>query len=943
MNTYQRQLLYLVLSLLFAIGVYAQPGIAWQDLEDNGVSGWTSGKNFFNDPFDGNTIFYYSNEDVASELSLFVQKRNPVNGQIIWDNTFGGPGADFSVFHNTGLQADLYETIFMLQTQDGHYLFVGITDSSGGDVSGYHPGRRYYENGLGGMTLLRTQDIWVIKIDALTGDIIWSRCLGGPGDERPVGIIECSNGNFAVVGVTDSLGGDIDKHEGDWDFFITYLNPTNGNILWAKALGGFGDDYAYAVLETGDQQLLVYGSSDSSGGDITGHHGEADLVLLKLDTADGSIIWQSCYGGPGNEEIPIGILEKWGAFVPNKYFFKQTDDNFILVSTTDSSGGDVSGYHLGYYEVIIDLFGGLFDTLRTQDIWAIKIDYSNGDTIWTKTIGGPGNEFFHTALLNYNEDITILTTTDSSGGDVFGHHGKEDIFVARLDGMSGNLKWAKPLGGSLDDEGFVLHQESNHDIVIAGRTFSPDGDVSNYHFTPGEDEGHPWGGDFWLIKMDSSGNLVWNKALGGDRTEEFFHFEAICNGSYLLSGDSYTADGSGDVTLHSPCEGAITTCENLWTVKVDSNGDVLWDRLFSSSDHDENFYGHLTQKGYLLIGYARNAGIAGDKNISGTGSWLLKIALQPAFDADSIVCAGDTVQFIDASGEGQAWIWDFGDGTSISTLQNPKHIYTYSDTFIVTLIVMQECDWDTIQHSIVVYPDELDLGADTTICPGDTLILDAGVGLAYRWEKEDTFLQDTSRLLIVIGEGKYQVEVNNTACFLYDSIEVEMYPFNGYAYGDTIINEGESTVIFAVGGNNYLWSPEAGLSCLNCSSPVATPENTTLYYVYITDSNGCDIYDSVLINISFDAYIQLPLAFSPNGDGKNDVFQLIHHRIKSVTTYTITNRWGQIVFTSNNIDDSWDGTYEGKDQDNGQYIVDYEVITEKDEVIKLQSLLTLIR
>ena len=117
----------------------------------------------------------------------------------------------------------------------------------------------------------------------------------------------------------------------------------------------------------------------------------------------------------------------------------------------------------------------------------------------------------------------------------------------------------------------------------------------------------------------------------------------------------------------------------------------------------------------------------------------------------------------------------------------------------------------------------------------------------------------------------------------------------------------------------YAWFPPYGLSCADCANPVATPGKTTTYSLVVTDGNGCMATDSVTVTID-PCDIFFPNAFTPNGDGKNDVIKVIGHldyfRNFSMSMY---NRWGQRVFYTEDIYAGWDGTYKGAQADLGTY------------------------
>jgi gliding motility-associated-like protein len=136
------------------------------------------------------------------------------------------------------------------------------------------------------------------------------------------------------------------------------------------------------------------------------------------------------------------------------------------------------------------------------------------------------------------------------------------------------------------------------------------------------------------------------------------------------------------------------------------------------------------------------------------------------------------------------------------------------------------------------------------------------------------------------------------------------------------LTEGQTVQLTPIIGTpavtNIAWTPDLGLSCADCEEPDATPPATTLYYVTVTDINGCKVTDSLLISI-LPGDLLIPTAFSPNGDGANDIFRSLN---KNLSKYNLQvwNRWGEKIFETTDIREGWDGVYEGMAQEMGVYV-----------------------
>jgi gliding motility-associated-like protein len=150
-------------------------------------------------------------------------------------------------------------------------------------------------------------------------------------------------------------------------------------------------------------------------------------------------------------------------------------------------------------------------------------------------------------------------------------------------------------------------------------------------------------------------------------------------------------------------------------------------------------------------------------------------------------------------------------------------------------------------------------------------------------------------------------------------VSVKSLPVINITNRDTVIKYGKSVVLNVFGGTQYYWTPLAGLSNANNVSPTASPLVTTTYRVVGVGTNGCRGEDSVRITLDYKAPISVPNAFSPNGDGRNDIFRLLGVSFQTLTEFRVFNRWGQEVFSTQDINGGWDGTFNGKPAEMGTY------------------------
>ena len=150
-----------------------------------------------------------------------------------------------------------------------------------------------------------------------------------------------------------------------------------------------------------------------------------------------------------------------------------------------------------------------------------------------------------------------------------------------------------------------------------------------------------------------------------------------------------------------------------------------------------------------------------------------------------------------------------------------------------------------------------------------------------------------------------------------------LYPAATVTAGyETSVDFGNSTVLHAFGIGTFLWSPDSSLSCDTCAYPVATPRTTTTYTVELTDMNGCKATDQV--TVFFRGTLFVPNTFTPNGDGVNDQFYALTSEVSELRLL-VFNRWGEQIFSTDELDGAWDGTFNGKGSPIDTYVwrVDY--------------------
>jgi hypothetical protein len=384
-------------------------------------------------------------------------------------------------------------------TDDGGYIMAGYSRSDDGDVSGHNGGT----------------DFWVVKLDG-SGSIEWEESYGGSFGEQANSIQPTDDGGYVVVGLSASSDGDVSENNGNLDYWVVKLDGS-GNIEWEENYGGSGEDEATSIQATDDGGYIVAGQSNSNDGDVSGNNGEWDYWVVKLDDS-GSIEWEGSYGGSDWDKATS---------------IQATDDGgYIVVGESNSSDGDV------------------FENNGLDDIWVIKLD-SSGNIEWEGNYGGSFDEIAHSIQTTGDGGYIMAGSSSSNDGDVSEKLGNSHYWIVKLD-SSGNIGWEESYGGSNGNVAESIQATDDGGYIVAGQSNSNDGDVS----------GNNGGFDYWVVKLDSSGNIEWEGSYGGSDWDRAYSIQATDMGDYIVAG--YSSSSDGDVSGNNGEQ-------DYWIVKLSGN------------------------------------------------------------------------------------------------------------------------------------------------------------------------------------------------------------------------------------------------------------------------------------------------------------------------------------------------------------------------------------
>ncbi|RLD73592.1 MAG: hypothetical protein DRI87_03520 [Bacteroidetes bacterium] len=217
----------------------------------------------------------------------------------------------------------------------------------------------------------------------------------------------------------------------------------------------------------------------------------------------------------------------------------------------------------------------------------------NMEIIWQHCFGGTNDEEAY-SIIKSNECYYIAGVTFSSDGDISYNHGGSDAWLITID-SSGSILWQKSYGGSNGEIWEKIIPVSGNNFYLIGASGSSDGDIS---YDP-----YPGSIDIWIAKIDSIGNLIWEKIIGGSRIDMIQDATITNDGGIVVLG--WTGSPDGDVTEYFGMY-------DMWLVKLNSEGDIEWDRSFGTDDFDWGYSIIQTSDGGFLVGGSSYVGNGGN-------------------------------------------------------------------------------------------------------------------------------------------------------------------------------------------------------------------------------------------------------------------------------------------------------------------------------------------
>ncbi|GGF28215.1 hypothetical protein GCM10011383_44950 [Hymenobacter cavernae] len=428
-----------------------------------------------------------------------------------------------------------------------------------------------------------------VQAQALTKQ--WDKTFGGTAFDGLNALQPTKEGGYILSGSSASnVSNDkTQAGQGGQDYWLIKLDAS-GNKVWDHSFGGNADDVLLTLQQTPDGGYIVggYSSSDRSGDKSQPSRGGQDYWVIKLD-ASGNKVWDRSFGGSAHD---------------------------VLCALQLTSDG---GYLLGG-ESYSGLNGDRTQATRgASDYWLIKLD-ANGNKLWDRAFGGISVDKMQALqptldggyiLGGYSYSIVSGDKTQPNQGTM------ADYWIVKVD-VSGNKLWDRTFGGTDLDWLQTLVPTSDGGYLLGGRSFSDlGGDKTQAN------QGPTTTPDYWVVRLDASGNKVWDRTIGGAGYDQLHVLLPTPDSGYLLAGFS-NSDISGDKTQ----AGKSKERHDYWLVKLDGQGNKLWDQVVGGAGIDQLYTLQPTPDGGYVAGGISNSGVSGDKTQPSQGDfdyWVVKL------------------------------------------------------------------------------------------------------------------------------------------------------------------------------------------------------------------------------------------------------------------------------------------------------------------------------
>ncbi|MCE3296849.1 MAG: hypothetical protein K0R65_2563 [Crocinitomicaceae bacterium] len=916
----------------------------------------STGNGFSNEHNGGSTITLESNQSFSG-TDIFVIKIS-ASGNAVLNSTFmGGSNNDGINLGNSQFPDDLvfnygdtYRGEIILDLQ-GNVLVASSTRS--GDFPTLNASQG---------ALLGSQDAVLFKLNPTLNTLLWSTYYGGSGMDCGNALALNSANQVYIAGGTNSSNLQVPGGHagifagGQSDGYVTRFNAQTGALMTGTYIGTSVTDQSFFVQVDPSDFVYVYGQSAGTMPISPGVTGNPDArqFIRKFNQNLSSVAWNTKIGGSDERISPTAFLVSncyeiyfagWGGqglgtdisgFPTTSDAFQPSSDGdafYIAVLNPDAAsiqyatfmGGPAADHVDGgtsrfdkrgnIYHAVCSACGGMnngfvstpgaYSTTNNSDncnLAAFKFRLNTIDV----TIANP-------SFLVCLPDAMVFLNA-SAGGDTYFWDFGDGTFSNE---MSPNHLYTEvgvyTVKLIVSDSQGCLDPDSTTFEVSVG-SYQPGTVVT----PPVICRGVPY-------QLEAAGGVTfkWTPANVLDdpasatpiaTVYETTNFTVIiidsCNVDTLevtlaVFEDSISVTPDTSICITNDVQIGVTgSVSRFWTPNEFINNNTLANPVVSP---EEDTY-------YVVTATTANNCVLKD-------SVFVDVFLnvpEPNLEDTALLCNGSSVELVVSGASYYRWTPDlYINTTSGSTVVvSPPEDMMYYGEFI------NACGSAIDSIFINVVTARVIASNDTIICLGDTAYLNASGVEYYSWSPSKWLSSTNSPEVFTVPQGNVEyrvIGVDENGCRDTAEVFVELYPTHPVDAGSNVsASFGDVVQLNAVSNTtgSFFWSPALYLTCTTCPDPQATPDFNFSYTVFFTDTNGCVTKD--FVNIFYQGLLYIPNTFTPDGSRHNEVFKAYGEGIESFEML-IFNRWGELIYTMDSMDDYWDGRYKGKLCQDGTY------------------------
>ncbi len=570
--------------------------------------------------------------------------------------------------------------------------------------------------------------------------------------------------------------------------------------------GRAGYDELQIIKETTDGYFLFGTRGDTApwiGGPST-NNGSTDFWVVKVDF-DGNILWEEIYGGSGNDTLEDVIETPDGGFLLGGFSYSD-----ISGDRTVANRGE-------------------------RDMWIVKIS-ATGLYQWDAAYGGDREDYLKRMIPTADNGFILTGWTNSSvsgevtgmprGGDTF------DCWAVKID-ATGNLEWDKRFGGDqedlcqdvflMPDGGFMFAAQSRSDIS-GEKTEDAFGAIGGMGFKSL---------DYWIVRTDADGNILWDRTYGGINSDAPHGIVPTLDGNYIIGGYARSPRSQG-ASQNGNKNADTRGAQDYWVIKIDPNGNKLWDRAYGGSEKDIIRHIKLVSKNNIALIGDSESPLSGDKTEETIGLndyWLVLIDQN-----------GDIVYQKTLGGNHNDNMHDFLPASNGCEYLGVGFTFSEEGGQVTDTNNGLQDGWVTRFYCDM----EVDIGNDTLVCetyPFFLNALDSSIDACeYLWGNGETTPTVT---VVPMTDTMYAVTVTNTlGCIKADTIHIQVKETPIFELGDDTaicINDSIQLSIGSVMPDEILWNTGETTPTIYVSEPGA-------YFATLTNDNECEYMDAIIIN-----------------------------------------------------------------------------------------------